>query len=507
MSLSVDYYDALEATTSIEDMTGGEPNRQTLRLLRDNDADIHRLCICNELNLDEPGDYCPSSSKGLGWLGHFAKKSTRLEEFSLYGSGDLDLLLDRFKESVGRFFDDIGKCNRMKKWTFMSINDLTEILHKLGPAMKNNNMTHWYLENCHLGVPEANFLFSIFQDSNNLVELCIIYDVFDDDSGHDLDDGVMAGCIPSLSACTGMRVLKLQGLNMSARSCAMLRGIFPQMAALYELDLSENSIDDDCAEDLVGGLAECKHLRSLSLESNMTSDSGLEHLIQGLPASVSMLNLGQNLVTLARQLPLLRFKNLDLSWNTLSTDGPRVIVSSLANPECCLEKLHLRSTNMGDKGVTILAESLLSNQRLATIDLEGSNITETGWNAFRTVLCDTTSISATHRSNHTLEYLGLRPHLIPQDVKTMLRLNLGKDKSLVAAKKILQAHRHLDMKPLLDRELDLLPHVVAWLERFAESRLDLKLSSIFEFARAMPMEVVDGVAGKKKGKKRRRNNA
>ena len=40
---------------------------------------------------------------------------------------------------------------------------------------------------------------------------------------------------------------------------------------------------------------------------------------------------------------------------------------------------------------------------------------------------------------------------------------------------------------------------VAWLERFAESRLDLKMSLIHEFLRAMPMEVVDGVAGRKKG--------
>ena len=89
----------------------------------------------------------------------------------------------------------------------------------------------------------------------------------------------------------------------------------------------------------------------------------------------------------------------------------------------------------------------------------------------------------------------------------LLGLNYGQDKGCVAAAKILQAHRHLDMEPLFDRELKLLPHVVAWLERFAGSRLDHKLSSIYEFVRAMPQEAVDGVAGKKKGKKRGRDNA
>ena len=56
-------------------------------------------------------------------------------------------------------------------------------------------------------------------------------------------------------------------------------------------------------------------------------------------------------------------------------------------------------------------------------------------------------------------------------------------------------------------KLVLLPRVVAWPDCFAMSRLDLKLSSIFEFFRAMPMEVVDGVMSEKKGEKRRRSSA
>lgn len=85
----------------------------------------------------------------------------------------------------------------------------------------------------------------------------------------------------------------------------------------------------------------------------------------------------------------------------------------------------------------------------------------------------------------------------------MLQVNSDQDKSRVAANKILLAHRHLDMRPLIDWELNLLPHVVSWLERFAESRLDLKLSSIFQFVLAMPMDIIDGVTSKKKkGKKR-----
>lgn len=103
-----------------------------------------------------------------------------------------------------------------------------------------------------------------------------------------------------------------------------------------------------------------------------------------------------------------------------------------------------------------------------------------GWKILSSVLCDTASISSTHGSNHTLQSCLLFPmdSIAPHNVQTMLQLNSGQDKNRVAATKILQPHCHLDMTPLFGMELNLLPHVVAWLERFAESRLDLKLSKL-----------------------------
>ena len=78
LSRAVDY-DALEATTSIEDVTDDAENQDTLRWLRDDDGDPSRLCICDDAC--ERGEYHPGSSEELGWLGHFVKKSAHLEEF------------------------------------------------------------------------------------------------------------------------------------------------------------------------------------------------------------------------------------------------------------------------------------------------------------------------------------------------------------------------------------------------------------------------------------------
>ena len=498
-SQAVDY-DALEASTSIEEITENEFYQDTLRSLKNDDLPALFLCTQGAAVEGEGlGHITFDSSRELDWLGHFARKSTCLNEFGMYGME----IFDRCSgQSVDKFFENLGRCNHIEKMRFDDT-DLAGLIYKLGPVMKNNNITQWTSDGCFLGVPEAKFLFNTFRDMKSLGELCISDDnraVFDY-----LDDDVVAGCIPSLAACTGMWKLVLKDMLMSTQSCAALGAIFPRMAALLELNLGGNSIDDNSVDALVHGLADCKNLISLKLSHNMIGDGGLDVLIQGLPATVGHLEISYNEITFAREMPLLRFKTLHLSGNALSSDGARVVAASLANPECRLEKLNLAWTNVGDVEAAILAPSLRSNQRLAMMSLTANSITETGWNAFSSVLCDTGSVNATHDSNHTLQALGYG-RTIPQDIKMLLKLNHVTDKSRVAANKILQFHRHLDMRPLFGWEFGLLPYVIAWLEFFADSRLDLKVSSIFEFVRAMPMKVTDRLGGKTKGKKRKLNS-
>ncbi|EJK47373.1 hypothetical protein THAOC_33908 [Thalassiosira oceanica] len=449
--------DALEATTSIEEITENDYNWDTLRSLQNDE--LSDLWLCSEdMATGICGEYELGSSRELEWLGHFAKKSTHLESVGIYGD---HAFVNCSGQSVDRFLDDLSQ---------------------MPPGSSGGNLS-----------------VNTFGDMNSLEELCI--DCEDDLAN--LNDGDIAGYIPSLAACTTMRSLKLNHLNLSTISCAALRGIFPRMDTLLKLVLCGNLIDGDCTRLLAQGLSDCKQLESLGLSGNRISDNGLEVLIQSLPTSVDALNLAWNDITLARHVLLLRFRVLDIGGNTLCPDGTRVIAALLSNPECRLDDVHINSCNIGDEGAAVLADGLRNNQRLTRMSLGDNNITERGWNAFSSILCDASSINATYNSNHTLRSLG--GYQIPQDVEMMLHLNKGKDKSRVAANKILQSHRHLDMRPLFGWELGLLPYVVAWLEHFAKSRPDLKLSSIFDFVRAMPMKVTDGVVGNAKGEKRKRN--
>ncbi|EJK47655.1 hypothetical protein THAOC_33608 [Thalassiosira oceanica] len=500
MPSQADDCNALEATTSIEEMSENEFNRDILRTLQNDE--LFELWLCTQCLRDmeyveyEDYEYEPGSSRELDWLGHFVKKSTRLEVVGISGVGTFG---NCSGHSVDKFLDNLGKCNHIKTMYFTGLP--AEIIYKLGPAMKNNSRTRFEVYGCHLGVQEATFLFNTFRDMNSLEELRIDCEA----DLANLNDGDMAGCIPSLAASTGMQSLKLNYLNLSTNSCAALRGVFPRMATLLKLVLCGNSLDDDCTRLLAQGLSDCcKQIQTLDLSDNRISDNGLDALVQRLPASVDALCLARNDITLARHVLLLRFRVLIIWGNTLCPDGTQVIAASLANPECRIECVLLSQCNIGDEGTATLADGLRYNQRLTRISLGDNRITEHGWNAFSSILCDASSIQATYNSNHTLQDLGY--YRIPEDVERMLSLNKGKNKSRVAANKILQAHRHLDMRPLFGRELGLLPYVVAWLEQFAKSRPDLKLSSIFEFVRAMPMKVTDGVVGKAKGEKCKLNS-
>ena len=174
-----------------------------------------------------------------------------------------------------------------------------------------------------------------------------------------------------------------------------------------------------------------------------------------------------------------------------------------------LEELSLCECAMGVEDVEMLLGALAGNKTLKSCVLFGkegyghSASTflggERGWGAITDILCDTSSVDATYLSNHTLERVydkesppedvGLLPdeiqrhlrwdaqdhtrrvdHLPPDKVQHLLALNQNSDKKCVAMKKILLFHDEIDMKPLSEWGLTLLPSVAEWFRK-AKSRI------------------------------------
>ena len=157
-----------------------------------------------------------------------------------------------------------------------------------------------------------------------------------------------------------------------------------------------------------------------------------------------------------------------ISWLELS--------AYLQSPTCVLKELDLDDNNINDDAVVSFARALAGNKSLENLSLDecrdedGNDlITERGWGAVSSLLCNKTSILDTHNSNHILNWLYT--FILPDDVTSYLELNKNKDKVEVTRQKILQSHFSTEdnLQELLHMELEIMPSVIAWIARPAHT--------------------------------------
>jgi len=227
-----------------------------------------------------------------------------------------------------------------------------------------------------------------------------------------------------------------------------------------------------------------------------------------------------------------RLEKLKFGNNRIGATGCEVIARLLRDPTCNLDTLVLSNNLIDDVGATTIISSLANNTKLQCIYLEGNQIDRSIQNAFLGLICNTSSINSTHLSNHTLEIISLREtewggdlYDNTPDLPLLLQLNMFSNKSHVAIRKILQYHPNIDMSPLYnldleedDKNLKALPYVIDWFERAREalsgsdvrqccanrSIESIKLSSIYQFANAMPLLFDRPTSNLKQRRKRKR---
>lgn len=140
-----------------------------------------------------------------------------------------------------------------------------------------------------------------------------------------------------------------------------------------------------------------------------------------------------------------------------------------SNHRFALHDLYLQGNNITDEVIPQLIRALANNNTLKTLVLgDLFPITNSGWEQFRHLLCDKSSITKIRSSNHTLSSLGCED--IPEDIQTLLSLNESDSKKEVAREKILRYHFNngsdIDtMNEFVDMELSVLPHVISWVGR------------------------------------------
>ena len=174
-------------------------------------------------------------------------------------------------------------------------------------------------------------------------------------------------------------------------------------------------------------------------------------------------------------------KYLNLGNNEFVTPtGWQALTGFFESPIFVLENIDLFNIRLSEDTVIALTRALAGNKTLKRLVLEECRdedyieiMTERGWDAVSTILCNKTSILGTYTSNHTLQYIRNDNYIdLPDCLISYLKLNENKDKVEVARQKILQTHfsgsgddDKSNIQVLLDMELQIMPTAIAWIGR------------------------------------------
>jgi hypothetical protein len=419
-------------------------------------------------------------------LGYFIGKSEELHELNLYCLPEEEYEIDAFMEGF--------KLNRSIENLEIRVSDIQGdgIIDSLSTFMLNTRILRrlqlWWFD---IGLECARKLaFALDQrpDKSSLTKFGL--------SQNNLGSEGLEHIAAALSAYSHLRSLCFSGHSFGRDGCAYVGSI--------------------------GSTAPSNDLKQLILTENAIEDAGLQTLVSGLVTRCVGL------------------KNLFLSRNPAITAVGLRCLAGLFQAQagsCCLESLFLEKMRIGDDGSEALVSGLMGNTSLKhlVISPESAEITAAGWSAFSRLLCDTSTLSNTYLSNHTLEHIGDNYYYtrscsdgikvlnsrgpfrgIPLHVGNHLFENRAPPCD-AARFKIFTHHPDMNVETLFEYGLKLLPHVVSgfewtreyscnneywdhWEDEDSYFYFELRrLSSVYKFIRGMPLLVADGYWGSKWG--------
>jgi Ran GTPase-activating protein (RanGAP) involved in mRNA processing and transport len=201
-----------------------------------------------------------------------------------------------------------------------------EIFQSLGQLFeKNGNLSELEVEDCYFGGGGVSHFSMALRGCNKSLKSVKI-------TNNQMGDEWLVEIIDALSVHPQLETLALEWMNIGRNECAALANVLNStMAALQELSLFNNAIDDEGVDILAGALTNSR-LRVLNLHNNVSITAG----------------------------------------------GCQSLAVLLEHPNSDLEKLHLVNNNIGNEGAKILANALANNRKLKLLYLSSNGITADG---------------------------------------------------------------------------------------------------------------------------------
>jgi len=467
-------------------------NQETLRRVFSNDETLLKVTI-DTTNILE-GSFTATDADEYSQLGAAIGTNTHITKLTI----DVNRLeLDSLKKSD--FLDGLKRNSSINRLEMVGIGSAGRLVLQ---AYEENNahLTHLSIRCGELHNGGNTAIASTVRSCTNLREIRL-------NDMRDIDYKPDDQLLPIIESIRNHPSLKKFSLheNSSYIGCQMTATLLgdpncnPQNLT-FELTETVDSISNggSIVKQLLPTFLGGANLQKLFLYENKIGDEGATYLVNGLRNNTKL-------------------QELELYGNSIGNIGCEAIATLLSNPNCNLQKLSLSQKDIGDQGAITLANGLTNNIKLQKLDLGDNpinNIDNAVVEAFSRVLCNTSSVSSTFLSNHTLKELDINLVIDPRSMRNLnvawlqleylRKLNGSTNKSHIAIKKIFKCHPNIDMEQLFefgteDESLKALRYVVDWFEKARVAVADeedskegcnirqRKLSAIYQFARFMPL--------------------
>ena len=184
-----------------------------------------------------------------------------------------------------------------------------------------------------------------------------------------------------ISSNTGLEELYL-GNNQLKLGVTKISTALKNISSLIVLDLDNNNIPEEVADELSAAIRANNSLEKLWLSDNHLGSS-----------TVKIVNALKEILTL---------KEINLNGNNRSEELAPALTSIITKSKL-IERILLSDNNLNDDGVIKIAHSLCKHSKLKYINLQSNNITEKGAEALASIISSNTGLEALYLGNNQLQ--------------------------------------------------------------------------------------------------------
>ena len=288
-------------------------------------------------------------------------------------------------------------CKHTKlKWIYLQNNNITE---KSAEALSSVTSNNKGLEALHLGYNQLKLGATKLATALKTISSLKVLDLNNNNILEETADELSA----AIRANDLLEKLYLSGNHLGS-STVMIVNALKEISSLKVLNLNNNNIPEEAADELATAIRANNSLEELWLGGNRLGSS-----------TVLIVNALKEISTL---------KVLDLNDNMNTRNELAPTVACVLTKNKFMQNLGLRNNGLNDDGVKIISESLCQHTKLIAMDFQKNNLTKESSESLSLIISNNNKLAALSLSNNQLQVGAIKIATALKSISSLKKLGL-----------------------------------------------------------------------------------